>query len=215
MPRVLLIDNYDSFTWNLAHDLGRTGASVHVHRNDQLTLPDIHRLAPTHIVLSPGPGRPERPADFGICGAVLASFPSMPILGVCLGHQGMAWHLGARVVHAPVLMHGKTSAIRHHGKGLFAHQPTPMQVMRYHSLMVDRTSLPAELVVTAETDDGLVMAIAHRSRPWFGVQFHPESVGSPTGPWLTARFLEMTTGPAVNPAADASMGTDRSLSQDG
>jgi anthranilate synthase component 2 len=200
MPRVLLIDNYDSVTWNLAHDLGRTGASVHVHRNDRITIPEIHTLAPTHIVLSPGPGRPERPADFGICADILAHFPTTPLLGVCLGHQGMAWHLGARVVHAPVLMHGKTSEIRHHGRGLFADQPSPMQVMRYHSLIVDRSSLPDALEVTAETDDGLVMAIAHRSRPWWGVQFHPESVGSPTGPQLAARFLEMSAHPNGAPS---------------
>lgn len=199
MPRVLLVDNYDSFTWNLAHDLGRVGAEVHVHRNDQIAIDDVHRLQPTHIVLSPGPGRPERAGDFGICGAILEHFTTTPLLGVCLGHQGMAWHLGGRVIHAPAVMHGKTSPIRHHGRGLFAGLPNPIQVMRYHSLLVERASLPDALAVTAETEDGLVMAIAHRSRPWWGVQFHPESVGSPDGPRLTTRFLEMDSAPAYQP----------------
>jgi anthranilate synthase/aminodeoxychorismate synthase-like glutamine amidotransferase len=196
MPRVLLVDNYDSFTWNLAHDLGRTGADVHVHRNDRITLPDILALAPTHIVLSPGPGRPERAADFGICRTILEELPHIPTLGVCLGHQGLAWLAGARVVHAPEVRHGKTSLIHHHGRGLFEGLPNPMQVMRYHSLVVDRTTLPPELVVTALTDDGLVMALAHRSLPRWGVQFHPESVGTPHGRALSARFLQMGPEPA-------------------
>ena len=192
MPRVLLVDNYDSFTWNLAHDLGRTGADVVVRRNDTIDLAHIRALAPTHIVLSPGPGRPERPADFGVCLDILEHLVDTPILGVCLGLQGMAWHAGGRVVHAPRVMHGKTSAIRHHGRGLFEGLPNPMQVMRYHSLVVDRTSVPACFDITAETEDGLVMALAHRSRPLWGVQFHPESVGSPNGPTLVARFLALS-----------------------
>ena len=196
MPRVLLVDNYDSFTWNLAHDLGRVGADVRVHRNDRITVEQVRQLEPTHIVLSPGPGRPERATDFGICAAILDQFHTTPLLGVCLGHQGMAWHLGARIQRAPVVMHGKTSAIRHHGRGLFAGLPNPLQVMRYHSLLVDRESIQTTLAITAETEDGLVMAVAHRTRPWWGVQFHPESVGSPEGPRLTERFLQMGPGPA-------------------
>ena len=196
MPHVLLIDNYDSFTWNLAHALGRAGADVAVHRNDRITLDEAIALCPTHIVLSPGPGRPENPRDFGICTDILANFHETPLLGVCLGHQGMAWHLGGRVVHAPTVMHGKTTHIRHHGRGLFDGLPNPLQVMRYHSLLVERSSLPDELEVTAETEDGLIMAFAHRHRPWWGVQFHPESIGSPDGERLCARFLEMGPGPA-------------------
>lgn len=199
MPRVLLVDNYDSFTWNLAHDLGRTGAEVHVHRNDTIDLADVRALSPTHIVLSPGPGRPERPADFGVCRAILEHCTALPILGVCLGHQGLAWLAGARIVHAPKVMHGKTSPIRHHGRGLFAGLPQPMVVMRYHSLVVERASVPVELAITAETEDGLVMALAHRTRPLWGVQFHPESIASPDGPALVARFLDQGARPTARP----------------
>ena len=188
---VLLVDNYDSFTWNLAHDIGRTGAQVHVHRNDQLSLSAAIALAPTHIVLSPGPGRPERPEDFGLCAAILDHFVDLPLLGVCLGHQGMAWKLGARVVHAPEVMHGKTSSVRHDGTGVFAGLPSPFEAMRYHSLMVDRNSLPDTLRVTAETADGLVMGLAHLQRPHHGVQFHPESVGTPCGQQLMRNFLSI------------------------
>lgn len=189
MHRVLLVDNYDSFTWNLAHDFGRTGAEVVVVRNDGIDLAGIRAFAPSHIVLSPGPGRPERPADFGVCADILEHLTDIPLLGVCLGHQGLARQCGARIVHAPVAMHGKTSSIRHHARGLFAGLPNPLQVMRYHSLVVDRSSLPPELVVTAETEDGLVMALAHRTRPLWGLQFHPESIGSPQGHLLLEAFL--------------------------
>jgi len=189
--RVLLVDNYDSFTWNLAHDLGRTGADVRVHRNDMLSLSQAIALQPTHIVLSPGPGRPERDSDFGVCKAILEHFHHCPILGVCLGHQGMAWQLGARVVHAPKVMHGKTSPILHDGTGVFTDLPSPFDAMRYHSLIVDRHSLPDCLRITAETPDGLVMGIVHQSRPHHGVQFHPESVGTPWGRHLIRNFLAL------------------------
>ena len=188
--RVLLVDNYDSFTWNLAHDLGRTGAAVEVVRNDRVDLAGVVARRPTHIVLSPGPGRPERAADVGVCRAILAELVHVPVLGVCLGHQALAWQAGARVVHAPRVMHGKTSEIHHHGQGLFAGLPSPVSMMRYHSLVVERASVPASLTVTAQTSDGVVMGLAHRSRPLWGVQFHPESVGSPHGARLLATFLD-------------------------
>ncbi len=191
-PRVVLVDNYDSFTWNLAQYLGMAGANVWVVKNDAVTLQDIRTYGPSHIVLSPGPGRPEVARDFGVCADVLRDIVDVPLLGVCLGHQGMAHALGGRVVHAPAVMHGRTSPIQHDGTGLFAGIASPMTVMRYHSLLVDRNCLPPCLTVTAETEDGLVMGIAHSSRPWWGVQFHPESIGTPDGLKLLRNFVAMS-----------------------
>ncbi len=189
---LLLIDNYDSFTHNLAQLLGGLGADVVVHRNDAVDIDDIDAIVPSHIVLSPGPGHPENERDFGVCGPVIDRFgPSVPILGVCLGHQGIAHRLGGNVVRAPEIVHGKTSPVRHDGTGLFAGVPNPVDVMRYHSLVVERQSLPTVLRVTAETvDTGLVMAFAHREWPMIGVQFHPESIGTPTGQTMMRNFLE-------------------------
>lgn len=199
-PRVLLIDNYDSFTFNLyqyLYELGLPGQpfeglTVEVHRNDALTLQAALDRAPTHIVLSPGPGRPERPRDFGVCAELLdALAPTVPTLGVCLGHQGLCWRLGGQVIKAPKVMHGKTDRIIHTGEGLFADLPHPLTVMRYHSLVVDRASLPDGLTITAENAEGLIMAVAHTEWPLVGVQFHPESVGTPEGHGLLANFLKM------------------------
>lgn len=194
-PRVLLIDNYDSFTHNLYQALcvvGPPGTLVRVVRNDAIDLAGVLAWAPTHLVLSPGPGRPEVPADFGICAAIIDTLaPTRRILGVCLGHQGLVWRLGGAVVRAPRVMHGKTDVLTHSGKGLFAGLPQPLSVMRYHSLVVDETRLPAALAVTARNAEGLVMAVAHRQWPVFGVQFHPESIGTPEGPALLANFLAL------------------------
>jgi anthranilate synthase/aminodeoxychorismate synthase-like glutamine amidotransferase len=192
MSRVLLVDNYDSFTHNLYQLLGEAGADVEVVRNDAVDLAGVRALAPTHVVISPGPGHPGVARDFGVCGELIERLaPTVPTLGVCLGHQGIAHRLGGQVVPACRIMHGKVDAISHDGQGLFAGLPAPLEVMRYHSLSVDRDSLPAELRVTAEADDGTVMALAHRDWPLVGVQFHPESIGTPSGRGLVDNFLAM------------------------
>lgn len=188
-PRVLVIDNYDSFTYNLYQYLAELGADAIVVRNDAIDLDGIREHAPSHIVLSPGPGHPERPRDFGICADVITHLVDTPILGVCLGHQGIAHHLGGRVVRAPEIVHGKTDGVVHDGVDLFAGLPAPLTVMRYHSLVVEPESLPPTLRITAYNPTGLIMGLAHRTRPLFGVQFHPESIGTPEGRRLLANFL--------------------------
>jgi anthranilate synthase/aminodeoxychorismate synthase-like glutamine amidotransferase len=189
--KILILDNYDSFTFNLYQLLGAVAAEAPiVARNDALSLDEVRALAPDRIVISPGPGHPAVPRDFGICGAVIEALgPTTPILGVCLGHQGIVHTLGGRVVRAPDIIHGKRWRIRHDEAGLFAGLPSPLEVMRYHSLVADRDSLPSELEVTAETDDHLVMAIRHRSWPLVGLQFHPESIGTPDGGRMLRRFV--------------------------
>jgi anthranilate synthase component 2 len=188
----VLIDNYDSFTFNLFQLLAGLGAQVDVYRNDAITGDAVDALCPSHIVLSPGPGHPQNSRDFGVCAQLVqASVPTRPLLGVCLGHQGLAHYLGGRVVRAPCVMHGKSSTIRHDQTGLFRGLPDFMPAMRYHSLVVDPGSLPASLRITARTEDGVVMGIAHRFLPMFGVQFHPESIGTPQGRDLLLNFLEM------------------------
>lgn len=193
---VLMIDNYDSFTYNLVQYLGELGAEVKVYRNDALTLEAIEALAPERIVISPGPGTPD---DAGISKAVLAHFAGkLPILGVCLGHQSMGEVFGGRVIRAPYLMHGKTSLIHHDGKGVFAGLPNPFEATRYHSLIVAREDLPACLEVSAWTEDGLIMGMRHRDYPAFeGVQFHPESILTAAGHDLLRNFLTMDVGAAV------------------
>jgi anthranilate synthase/aminodeoxychorismate synthase-like glutamine amidotransferase len=190
-PRLLLIDNYDSFTWNLAQAFMTLGAEVWVHRNDAITVEQAKALAPTHLCLSPGPGRPEAS---GVCLSMLHAFEGViPVLGVCLGHQAITIAYGGVVDRAPRLMHGKASLARHDGDGLFAGLPQPMPVARYHSLAAVRSTLPPCLAVTAETEDaGEIMAIAHRTLPVVGVQFHPESVLTPDGPALLSNFLTMS-----------------------
>jgi anthranilate synthase/aminodeoxychorismate synthase-like glutamine amidotransferase len=187
---VLLIDNYDSFTFNLAQYFGELGAEVVVHRNDQITLDEIAALKPSHIVISPGPGRPE---NAGISVEVLRRFgPELPILGVCLGHQAMGYAFGGRVVNAPVLMHGKTSEVEHDGKGVFRDIAQGFTAARYHSLVVAPDGLPDALEVTARTSgDGIVMGLRHREFPMHGVQFHPESVLTGPGHHLLRNFLEI------------------------
>ena len=184
---VLLIDNYDSFVYNLVQELGELGAEPVVHRNDAIELDDIGALSPEAIVISPGPGRPE---SAGISKAVVATFAGrIPILGVCLGHQCIGEVFGAQIVSASTLMHGKTSQIHHRGTGVFAGLENPFVATRYHSLVIDPTSVPDVLEVTAWTTDGVVMGVRHHELAVEGVQFHPESVLTAAGPRLLENFL--------------------------
>ncbi|RMD60620.1 MAG: aminodeoxychorismate/anthranilate synthase component II [Alphaproteobacteria bacterium] len=183
----LLIDNYDSFTYNLYHFLGELGARIEVRRNDALGVDEALALHPQGIILSPGPCDPDRA---GIClDLVAAAAGRVPILGICLGHQAIAQAFGGRIVRAPVPMHGKLSAVRHAGAGVLAGLPSPFQATRYHSLTVAREGLPAVLEVTAESDDGLIMGLRHRELSIHGVQFHPESIASEHGHALLRNFL--------------------------
>jgi anthranilate synthase component 2 len=186
----LLIDNYDSFTYNLWHYLGELGAEVVVTRNDAMTVEAALALRPQGIVISPGPSDPDRA---GICLELVRRAGGLPILGVCLGHQVIGQVFGGNVVRAPQPMHGKLSAIRHDGTGLFAGLPNPFQATRYHSLIVDRASWPNGLTITADTADGIVMGLQHRERPIHGVQFHPESIASIGGHQLLGNFLRLAT----------------------
>ncbi len=188
--RLLIIDNYDSFTYNLVHFLGELGAEPVVFRNDKIGLDEITAMAPEGIVLAPGPRTPN---EAGICLALIERFKqTTPILGVCLGHQAIGQAMGGEVVRAPELMHGKTSRINHTGKGLFRGLNSGFEATRYHSLTVKRDSLPAELEVTASSDDGLIMGLQHRTYPLHGVQFHPESIASENGHALLQNFLTLS-----------------------
>ena len=187
---VALIDNYDSFTWNLAHRLGELGADVRVRRNDQVTLGEIEVMAPDQIVISPGPGRPE---DAGITPDVIKRFgPKTPLLGVCLGHQAIGMVYGGTVSRANVPMHGKTSTVVHDSKGVFAGITEPFLAGRYHSLVIAADRVPGDLEVTARTkDDGTIMGVRHRTYPVHGVQFHPESVLTEEGRKILRNFLDL------------------------
>ena len=188
--RLLLIDNYDSFTYNLAQYLGELGATVEVRRNDSIDLDEVRNIDPDAIVLSPGPGHPGNRRDFGICSDILGGVsPFVPTLGVCLGHQGIAQCYGGKVVRAQRIMHGKASMVEHDSSALFDGVPSPFQAGRYHSLIVEACSLPSALKVTAVTKEGEVMGIRHREHPIEGVQFHPESVLTPQGKSILANFL--------------------------
>jgi anthranilate synthase component II len=185
--RVLVVDNYDSFVYNLVQYLGELGATPLVYRHDSLSLAEIVDLAPDAVLVSPGPGRPS---DAGVSNEVIAELGrTTPVLGVCLGHQCIGEVYGGRVVRAPAVMHGKTSLVHHDGKGVFADLPDPIEATRYHSLVVERESLPDVLEVTAEADDGTIMGLRHRELPVEGVQFHPESVLTMGGHRLLANFL--------------------------
>ena len=187
--RLLVIDNYDSFTYNLVHFLGELGANSIVKRNDKITLDEIAALAPEAIVLSPGPATPD---TAGICLSLIARFAATtPILGVCLGHQALGQAFGGDVIRAPELMHGKTSKINHTGKGLFRGLKSGFEATRYHSLIVKPETLPSTLEVTASTDDGLIMGMQHRQYPSHGVQFHPESIASENGHAILQNFLNL------------------------
>ena len=186
----LLIDNYDSFTYNLFHFLGELGAEVEVRRNDQVTADEALDMYPQGIVLSPGPCDPDRA---GICLELVEKAAGrVPLLGVCLGHQSVGQAFGGKVVRGPAPMHGKLSEVRHEGEGVFADLPSPLTATRYHSLVVERESLPDCLELTAETDDGVVMGLQHRELPVHGVQFHPESIASEHGHALLGNFLRLS-----------------------
>ncbi len=203
MPRVVVIDNYDSFVYNLVQYLGELGAEPDVYRPDEISLEGIEDLRPDALVISPGPGRPE---DAKLSNAAIERFArdrtapgaggnvTFPILGVCLGHQCIGQVFGAEVVRAPAVVHGKTSLIHHRGQGVLAGMADPFEATRYHSLLVDRDTVPPELEITAETDDGLVMGLRHRQLAVEGVQFHPESILTADGRKLLANFLAQAEG---------------------
>jgi anthranilate synthase component 2 len=197
--RVLVVDNYDSFTFNLVQHLGELGAETTVLRNDAAGVDEIIDAAPAAIVLSPGPGRPE---NAGICVELVsaASTARVPLLGVCLGHQAIAVAHDGRVVNAAILMHGKCSDVEHDGRGVFTGLPSPLRATRYHSLVAERASLPAALEVTAWTADGTIMGVRHRDRFIEGVQFHPESIGTPHGRAILANLLDKARVPRATAA---------------
>jgi anthranilate synthase/aminodeoxychorismate synthase-like glutamine amidotransferase len=185
--RVVVIDNFDSFVYNLVQYLGELGAEPVVHRNDAIDVEGVQALAPDAVLISPGPGRPD---DAGVSNDILRHLgPVTPVLGVCLGHQCIGQVYGGNVVRAPEIMHGKTSLVRHEGVGVFEGLPSPLEATRYHSLVVERSSLPSELEITAETDDGTIMGLRHRTHPVEGVQFHPESILTTMGHDLLRNFL--------------------------
>jgi anthranilate synthase component 2 len=192
---ILLIDNYDSFTWNLVHYLGELGAEVKVVRNDALDVPQAMALGAAAIVLSPGPCAPQQA---GICLplTLAAAEAGLPLLGVCLGHQTIGEAFGGRVIRCHEIVHGKMGTIHHRGQGVFHGLPSPFQATRYHSLVVERSSLPAALEVTAELADGTIMGLRHRTKPVEGVQFHPESIASEHGHALLKNFLDRAMAPA-------------------
>jgi len=185
---ILLLDNYDSFTYNLAQYLGELGCTLEVHRNDRISVEEIARKRPERIVISPGPCTPQ---EAGISMELIQKLAGkFPIFGVCLGHQAIGAAFGGKVIRAPKLFHGKTSEVHHDGKGIFRFVPNPLTATRYHSLIVERKSLPRELVIIAETRDGIIMGLRHRRFPVYGVQFHPESVLTESGKTILKNFLE-------------------------
>ena len=193
-----LIDNYDSFTYNLVHYLGELGAECRVYRNDKVSVQDVLDEKPQAIVISPGPCDPDKA---GICLELIAKAgPRIPMLGVCLGHQAIGQACGGKIVRAPKIMHGKLSSVKNTGEGVFQDLPDRFEATRYHSLMIERDSMPDCLELTAETDDGIIMGVHHRSQPLHGVQFHPESIASAHGHAILANFLAIA-GIAHKPAA--------------
>ncbi len=192
---ILIIDNYDSFTYNLVHLVGRHTEDLKVVRNDVMTVEEVREMAPDGILISPGPGRPD---DAGISKTLIETQgPTTPILGVCLGHQSIGEVFGGVIAHAPTLMHGKTSTIHHDGKTIFDGAEQDFTATRYHSLVVDRDSVPDVLEISAETSDGIVMGLRHRAFPIEGIQFHPESVLTTEGPKLVANWLAMISSAAL------------------
>jgi anthranilate synthase component II len=190
--RTIILDNYDSFTFNLYQYIGELDEEPIVLRNDKVTLEALQSRAPDRLVISPGPGRPEDPSYFGVCTEAIHHFaPRLPILGVCLGHQGIVHAFGGRVVHAREVMHGKTSLVRHSGDPLFLGVPERFTAMRYHSLVGEPSALPDCLDVIATTDDGTLMGVRHRTYPTYGIQFHPESIGTPDGKRIVGNFLAL------------------------
>lgn len=190
--RILLIDNYDSFTYNLVQAFLVLGAEVEVRRNDETDLDTARQIAPSHLVISPGPGRPE---NAGLSLAMIGAFAGeIPVLGVCLGHQSIVQHFGGEIVSAKHLMHGKTSLVSHDGDGIFSGLPNPFEAGRYHSLAANQQRVPDQLTVCATTEDGEVMGVRHTELNVVGVQFHPESVLTPDGPLLLGNFLQLNGG---------------------
>ena len=187
---IFVIDNYDSFTYNLVQYLGELGMEQTVVRNDQITVDEVLAMKPEAIIISPGPCTPT---EAGISVEALQRITSIPILGVCLGHQAVGQAFGGKIVRAPVIVHGKTSEIHHGENPLFAGIPSPFMATRYHSLVVERGTLPEELEITAWTGDGLIMGLRHKTRPISGVQFHPESIGTPDGKTIIRNFLRMSS----------------------
>ena len=185
---LLIIDNYDSFTYNLYQCIAMLEKKISVVRNDRIQIHEIQQMQPDGIILSPGPGRPEQA---GICIELIRTFTSIPILGVCLGHQAIVSALGGKIISAPEIIHGKEESIFHHNTGLYQQLPQPFLAGRYHSLLAERVSLPETLVIDAETSTGLIMGVHHRSRPLFGVQFHPESILTPHGSHLLENFVRL------------------------
>ncbi|MCC7382531.1 MAG: aminodeoxychorismate/anthranilate synthase component II [Deltaproteobacteria bacterium] len=191
--KTLILDNYDSFAYNLYQLVGELGGEPQVIRNDALDLEAIRRAAPERIIISPGPGTPEEPSSFGVGREVILNLgPERPTLGVCLGHQGIVWAFGGRIIRAPEVRHGKASVVHHEGDALFEGVPRRFEAMRYHSLVADPGAIPSCLSVTAWTSDGVVMAVRHRRFPIVGVQFHPESIGTPAGRTVLRNFLSMS-----------------------
>lgn len=190
--KILLLDNYDSFSYNLYQLIGSVAEPPIVVRNDEITLDEVIALAPDRIVISPGPGRPDDPDYFGVCADVIRELgPRIPLLGVCLGHQGIGHVFGGKVIRAREVMHGKTSYVHHNEDPLFAGVPRAFEAMRYHSLIIERSSLPDCLEITAKTWDDTIMGVRHRSFPIHGVQFHPESIGTASGKRLLGNFLRV------------------------
>lgn len=190
--KIVILDNYDSFTYNLYQYVAELNGRPLVYRNDQLTFNQLRDLNPDRIIISPGPGSPEDPSYFGICTQVITDMgPRVPILGVCLGHQGIVHAFGGRVVRAPQPMHGKTSVVYHNNKGILKGLRNGFEAMRYHSLIGERQSLPDCLEVTAKTWDDIIMGIQHKEFPIYGIQFHPESIGTPVGKRILKKFLDI------------------------
>lgn len=197
--RTIILDNYDSFTFNLYQYIAELGGSPEVYRNDELTLEEIKAKNPSHIVISPGPGNPEKKSDFGICSEVILKLgQKIPLLGVCLGHQGIINVFGGKVITAPEIMHGKRSMIKHLGENIFKNIENPTEVMRYHSLIGEEKSLPNCLEITAKTIKNkdskfeLIMGVKHKKFPIYGIQFHPESIGTPEGKKILKNFLAIS-----------------------
>ena len=191
--KTLILDNYDSFTYNLYQYFAELGGEPEVVRNDQITIAEIKKMNPSHIVISPGPGTPTKKADFGICDEVIKEFgPKKPILGVCLGHQGIASIYGGKIIQAPTIMHGKTSKIQLSQSPIFKGLAKEIQAMRYHSLIIDPKSLPKCLdIIAMEEKEGIIMGIKHKKYQTIGIQFHPESIGTPTGKDMIENFLKL------------------------
>ncbi len=188
--KLLIIDNFDSFTYNLYQYCAQLGVIARVIKNNELTIDQIRDGNFSHIIISPGPGSPDNEKDFGVCAQVIRTLTKTPILGVCLGHQGIVHELGGKIIRAPKPMHGKTSIVTlSQNSRLFTGMPEKIEVMRYHSLIADRSTLPHELGIISETEDEIIMGIEHASRPLWGVQFHPESIGTPEGINILKNFL--------------------------